>query len=177
VTAGGAHVIESGVTPDPPPGRAAATLDAAHRAVYRLGFRLVRLWWAFRRPDHRGAIVAVWLEGRVLMLRSSYRPGVDFPGGSIDRGETPHAAASRELREEVGLVAEAAALIFVREMVAWRDYRRDHVSIFELRLATAPALRPDGREIVAAGFMAPETVLAQPISPFVRAYLEAAAMS
>jgi 8-oxo-dGTP diphosphatase len=151
--------------------------DAAYRLVYRLGFRVARAWWTIRRPDHHGVMVAVWLEGRVLMLRSSYRASFDFPGGGIDPGEAPLAAACRELFEEVGVVAAADAMRFVREIVAWWDNRRDHVSMFELRLAAAPSLRPDGREIVSAAFMPPEAVLALPISPFVRAYLESVAVA
>jgi 8-oxo-dGTP pyrophosphatase MutT (NUDIX family) len=163
--------------PDPPPGRGTAARDAAYRVAYRLGYLLLWLWWGLRRPDHQGAVVAVWLDGHVLMLRPSYRRSFDFPGGSIDRGETPLAAACRELREEVGIAAPAEALTFARQVVVWRDNRRDHVSIFELRLAAAPVLRLDGREIVDAAFMRPEAALALPVSPFVRAYLERPAMS
>lgn len=156
---------------------AARLLDAAHRLAYRLGFPLALIWWAVRRPEHHGAIVAVWLEGRVLVLRPSYRDSYDFPGGGIGRDEEARAAACRELLEEAGIAAAVETLTFVREMVAWRDYRRDHVSIFELDLAAAPALRLDRREIVAAAFMAPQAALDLPISPFVRAYLEGTVVS
>ena len=152
-------------------------LDAAFRLAYRLGFRALRLWWFLRRPSHRGAVVAVWHEGRVLMLRQSYRRTLDFPGGGLARDEAPRAAACRELAEEVGLAVPADALRLVREMTASCDYRRDHVAIFELRLERPPTLRLDGREVVAAAFMAPEAVLAAEISPFVRAYLAPALVS
>jgi len=154
-----------------------AALNSAFRFAYRLGFRLARACWAITRPEHRGVMVAVWLEDRVLMLRTSYRANLDFPGGGLNRGEEPLAAAARELREETGIVAAAEALRFVREIVAWWDNRRDHVSMFELRLQSAPELRPDGREIVAAAFMSAKAVLSLETSPFVRAYLESAAMS
>jgi 8-oxo-dGTP diphosphatase len=154
-----------------------AVLDAAYRLVYRLGFRAARAWWGIRRPDHHGVMVAVWAEGRVLMLRSSYRASFDFPGGGIERGEAPLAAVARELREEAGVAAAADAFRFIGEIVAWWDNRRDHVSMFELRLAAQPKVQPDGREIVSAAFMPPAAVLALPISPFVRAYLESAPVS
>lgn len=152
-------------------------LDASYRLAFRVGYRVMRLWWFLRRPDHRGALVAVWHEGRVLMLRPSYRRTLDFPGGGLDAGEAPRAGACRELAEEVGLDIAPDALQLAHEMTALWDWRHDHVAIFELRLAARPLLRPDGREIVAAEFMAPTTVLAGEISPFVRAYLAATAMA
>ena len=152
-------------------------LDACYRLAFRLGYRVMRLWWFLRRPDHRGALVAVWHEGSILMLRPSYRRTLDFPGGGLGAGEAPRAGACRELAEEVGLDIAPDALRLTHEMTALWDWRHDHVAIFELRLAARPRLRPDGREIVAAEFMAPATVLAGEISPFVRAYLAATAMA
>jgi A/G-specific adenine glycosylase len=61
------------------------------------------------RPHVEAAVVAVRHRGRWLLLR---RPSEgllgglwEFPGGKIEPGEAPSAAASRELREETGLVA------------------------------------------------------------------------
>jgi 8-oxo-dGTP diphosphatase len=150
-----------------------ALVNAGFRLAYWLGYRTLRCWWLLRRPEHRGALVAVWREGRILMLRQSYRPGLEFPGGGLLRGEAPRAAACRELAEEVGLAVVPEALTLAREMTALCDGRIDHVSIFELRLGADPALRPDRREIVGARFMAPAAALAAEISPFARAYLEA----
>ena len=48
-------------------------VDWPWRLAYRVGFRLARLWWRLRRPDHDGAMVAVWLDGRVLAVQQSYR--------------------------------------------------------------------------------------------------------
>jgi 8-oxo-dGTP diphosphatase len=155
----------------------AAALDAGYRLAYRLAFRALRVGWFLRRPAHRGAIVAVWHAGRVLVVRPSYRRTLDLPGGGIARGEAAVAAACRELGEEVGIIVAPAALTLALEMTAWWDYRRDHVSIFELRLDTAPAIRVDRREITGAEFMAPAAMLAGKISPFVRAYLGVAAVS
>lgn len=150
----------------------AAAVDAAYRFVYRLAFRLLRGWWLLRRPDHAGAIIAVWVEGRVLLVRQSYRATLTFPGGGIGRGETARAAAQRELGEEVGLVADETALAFAGDWTGWWDHRRDRVAIFELRLSTMPPLRLDNREIVGAILLPPEEALARPLPPFVRGYLE-----
>lgn len=54
-------------------------------------------------------VVPVWADGTVTLL-SQRRYGlrarsVEAPGGHVDRGERPAAAARRELREETGIVA------------------------------------------------------------------------
>ena len=97
---------------------------------------------------------------------------VFWPGGGVRRGEEPREAARRELREELDLVVGPDDLVFAREMVVDWDFRRDHVRVFELRLHEEPVLRIDNREVVAARFVAPEALLAEPVlPPFIRAHL------
>jgi 8-oxo-dGTP diphosphatase len=150
-----------------------AIMDRFWRLAYRLGFRAARLWWRVRRPDHDGAVVAIWLDdGRILAVQQSYRSNPSWPGGGIRRGEAPREAARRELREELGLDVRPDDLVLAREMVVEWDYRREHVRVFELRLHGEPVLRIDNREIVAARFVEPRALLAEAVlPPFIRAYL------
>lgn len=73
-------------------------------------------------------IVPVTVAGRVVMIRQ-YRHGtgevgLEIPGGVIDPGEDPLAAAGRELREETGYeAAEIAAIGQVAPNPAIQDNR------------------------------------------------------
>ncbi|GAB7192891.1 hypothetical protein NUM3379_36000 [Kineococcus sp. NUM-3379] len=42
-------------------------------------------------------------SGRVLLVEPTYKPVWEVPGGIVDPGESPLAAARREVREELGL--------------------------------------------------------------------------
>lgn len=55
-------------------------------------------------------------NGRIVLVKRAIEPGFGlwvFPGGYVDRGETPQAAAVREAREECGLDVRLDALINV----------------------------------------------------------------
>ena len=147
-------------------------LNWSWQTAYKIGFRTARLWWRLRHPDHDGAVVAVWLNGRILVVQQSYRSNLSWPGGGVHRREDPKDAARRELAEELGLVVGTDDLILARNMVVDWDYRRDHVSIFELHLQAEPMIQIDNREIIEARFVDP--IALQKVAnlpPFIREYL------
>ncbi len=143
--------------------------------MWRLGlwvaYRLLRMLWFVLRPRHRGALVAVWHDGRVLLVRNSYRRSLSFPGGGVKRNELPAEAAARELQEEVGISARSGDLNFVCDILATFHFQHDRCAFFELRLAWFPRIRVDGREVVSGEFMSLDDALAQKLLPPVRAYL------
>ncbi len=139
------------------------------RLAIRIAFRLLLLWWHLRRPRHDGALVALWHDGRVLLVRSSYRRQWSLPGGSIRRDEMPRDAARRELGEELGLAAPALRFAGV-EAHLW-EHRWDRTILFEAMLAAAPRPRPDNREVLEAIFLPPAQAMALELTPQVRAYL------
>jgi len=150
--------------------RSATRLDLICQAIYRLGFPLARLWWRVSGNPHAGVLVAIYVGPALLLVRSSYRSAWSFPGGGIQRGETPEAAARRELAEEIGLIPEAPLLPAGEACGVW-DGRPDRVSFFELRLRSAPILHLDQREIVAARLFLPDELREAAVTGPVYTYL------
>ena len=153
----------------------AATSDRAGPLLaggYRLAYPAARLWWAVRRPRHRGALVCIRVGGAVLLVRQSYRRAWTFPGGGVHPGEAPEPAARRELLEELGLPAPMLCPAAVLHGT-WEG-QRDEVHMFELILDRLPPLRLDNREVVDARLFAPAELPGLRLSGPARDYLATA---
>lgn len=146
--------------------------DRLWRTAMRFAYRAQLAWWYVRRPVIRGAYVAVWHEGRVLVIRNSYRRRLSLPAGGLKRGEAPRRAAVRELAEEVGIRVAPERLAYHGEIVNPSGYAEDHAHVFELRCERPPSFRVDGREVVWAEFMDPGEALERGVVGVVRRYLE-----
>jgi ADP-ribose pyrophosphatase YjhB (NUDIX family) len=60
------------------------------------------------KVDVRGA---VFVDGRILLVREAMDGGWTLPGGWAEVGESPRTAVEREVREEAGIKVRAARLI------------------------------------------------------------------
>jgi 8-oxo-dGTP pyrophosphatase MutT (NUDIX family) len=143
--------------------------DLAWRTIYRVIFPLAKLWWLIRRARHVGALVAIYVGPDLLLLRNSYRRGWNFPGGGVQRNETPEQAARREIQEETGLLVPT--LQAAGSIEGFWNWRRETVYFFELRLDAMPPIRIDNREIVEARLVAPQALATIPVTGAVAAYL------
>ncbi|NJM30642.1 MAG: NUDIX domain-containing protein [Rhizobiales bacterium] len=94
--------------------------------------------------------------GQVLLVRHSYSPGWQFPGGGVERGETVYAAAIRELREEAAVEAlETPVLYGIFD--ASHQFPGDHVCCFIVRNFTRGDWKPSS-EIADARFFATSSI-------------------
>lgn len=154
-------------------GPGVSLVDLGFQTAYKVAHRMLRAYWFVRRPSTHGALVAVWNDGELLLVKNSYRTHYTLPGGYIRTGETPVEAAARELREEVGIDVSPTKVRQAFTGVHEFENRHDRVTISEIEVDTRPKLDVDNREVVWAGFMTPEQILAKPIVPHLADYLRA----
>ena len=129
------------------------------RLGYRAAYRALQAWTFVRRPGARGTMIAVRDDaGRILLVRHTYgdRRRWELPGGWVQRGEDPEAAARREVAEELGIEVGldrggvlAGNWNYKHESLAWfvADWpggrgRYDPVEIAEVRWFSPDALPP-----------------------------------
>lgn len=67
-------------------------------------------------------------DGRVLVVKPTYKPRWELPGGTVEDGESPGAGAAREVAEELGLDRASAVLLAV-DYVPASDTRTEAVVV------------------------------------------------
>ena len=133
---------------------------------------MMRVYWATTHPETHGALVAMWHEGRILLVRNSYVPYYSLPGGYVRPSEAGRDAALRELREETGIRAEPSSLTrALDERHEWEG-KREHIEIYELALDAECVVAVDNREVVSAQFFSPERALELDLFPPLRRVIE-----
>ncbi|MEY4514371.1 MAG: hypothetical protein RLZZ450_6493 [Pseudomonadota bacterium] len=122
----------------------------------------MRTYWRVRRPTTKGALVAIWSQGEVLLVRNSYVPYYSAPGGYVRPTESAREAALRELLEEVGVEVRPEELELALDVTHEWEGKLDHVQIFNLQVSERPSVQIDHREVIEATWFSPSPVLALP---------------
>ncbi|MBZ4320670.1 NUDIX domain-containing protein [Streptomyces huiliensis] len=96
--------------------------------------------------------------GGFLLVKPTYKPGWDLPGGMAEANEAPDLAALRELREELGLTVTIRRLLVVDWVAPHGPWDDQLAFVFDggvLDAATAAGLRPCDGELSELSFFAP----------------------
>jgi 8-oxo-dGTP pyrophosphatase MutT (NUDIX family) len=98
----------------------------------------------------------------LLLIRNAYGDSGQYllPGGGVSRGESPAAAAIREVREEIGIELDRVEPVWTFESNA--EGKRDTIHLFKAKTHGRPEI--DGREVIEARFF-PLGALPSRVSP------------
>ncbi|KQZ87044.1 DNA mismatch repair protein MutT [Mesorhizobium sp. Root157] len=115
--------------------------------------RLFHMFFLVRRPMTLGVRGLVFdrAERSVFLIRHTYVPGWQLPGGGVELGETMEYALRRELSEE-GNISIAATPVLKSMHFNRQASRRDHVGLYLVEHFAQSAPKLPDREIAEAGF-------------------------
>jgi 8-oxo-dGTP pyrophosphatase MutT (NUDIX family) len=111
-----------------------------------------------RRRMVLGARIALFSEGKVLLLRHTYQPGWHFPGGGVEPGETAEESARREAEEETGFRPAGALRLVGLYLHVHEATNRDHVALFAGEEVERVRVFKPNAEIAEIGWFAPEAL-------------------
>lgn len=119
----------------------------------RVRRRLFHFLFLLRRPMTFGARALVHDEAAnaVFLIRHTYVPGWQLPGGGVEVGETVLEALTRELEEE-GNIELLAPPVLKSIHFNRLASRRDHVAFFLVTGYRQASLKQPDMEIAEAGF-------------------------
>ena len=123
------------------------------RAILQSAFALRRALFALLRLKTTGVKVMLFNDAQeLLLIRNGYGDSNVFllPGGGVSRGESPQAAAIREVREELGVSIEDVEPFWTYESGA--EGKRDTIHVFKAK--TRDRVQIDDREVLEARFFA-----------------------
>ena len=76
-------------------------------------------------------------DGKILTVKSNYKPYWTLPGGIVDPGETPRECAIRETLEEVGIVVSPTNVSFIAVVDRKSAVAETYQFIFRARLSSS----------------------------------------
>ncbi len=119
----------------------------------RLRGHLFHIYFRMKRPMTLGVRALVLDESgtKVFLIRHTYVPGWQMPGGGVEPGETLREALDKELMEEGNIRLTAAPDMF-QVYFNRRMSRRDHVALFVCKSCVQDSPKQPDHEIADSGF-------------------------
>lgn len=110
-------------------------------------------YFLLRRPMTLGVRAIVFDEknNSVFLVKHTYVPGWQLPGGGVDSGETFGQALEKELREEGNILLTGRPELFALYKNTHAS-KRDHVALYVCRAFEQTEPKQCDREIAEAGF-------------------------
>ncbi|WP_216094307.1 NUDIX domain-containing protein [Jiangella alba] len=108
-----------------------------------------------RKSVSGGALVRD-TAGLVLLLRPTYKPTLEIPGGVAEAGESPLAACRREVKEELGLALPIGRALVVDWIPVHGPWPDQLAFVFDggvLDAATVARMVPDPVEVAGVEFL------------------------
>ena len=101
--------------------------------LYKFGIFPLRLYWFLFRPNTFGVKAVIQRsDGKILFVRTTYGKGYwNFPGGRIDKQESPEDAVRREVLEEVGINLKSTQQLGT--FLSTYEHKKDHVTVFSAK--------------------------------------------
>lgn len=121
-----------------------------------------RVWWRFSRGMTLGVRgIATDAEGRVLLVKHTYRDGWFLPGGGVESREVLVDSLIREMEEEGGVRATSQPRL-IGIFANHAAFKNDHVALYQLD-AWEPCATQSEYEIAERGFF-PVDALPHPMN-------------
>lgn len=126
---------------------------SGRKRLARLRGRLFHIWFLLRRPMTLGvrALILNETEGSVFLVRHTYVPGWQLPGGGVEKGETLIEALRHELVEECNIEMTGAPRLAAMYYNRFTS-PRDHVALYVVTDFHQTAPKIADREIAEAAF-------------------------
>ena len=133
----------------------ASARAAGYRLAYRLPRRMRRRLVRIAMPKFIVGAVVLLREsgdGRIMLQRQPPGHGWSLPGGLLERGERPVAAAARELFEEAGVRVDPADLTPMTPNVVVHTHGRWIDCVFTVSVPTDTPFRVASGEVLEAAW-------------------------
>lgn len=133
--------------------------------------KTLQYYWRTTRALTIGAQGCVMTgDGKILLIRHTYRPGWHFPGGGVEKNETIRFALERELYEEARVKLTGPPQLY-GIYANFQFFPGDHIAVFVVREWQQTQEPKPNREIAEHRFFAPNELPAD-IHPPTRARID-----